>query len=32
MLPELLVLPVVADRLENGEQVPKLDDLFAVIP
>jgi predicted RNase H-like HicB family nuclease len=25
-----LALRVVAERLENGEQVPELDDLFAV--
>jgi hypothetical protein len=24
-------LRVVADRLEHGEQVPALDDLFAVV-
>ncbi len=26
-----LALRVVADRLEHGEQVPVLDDLFAVV-
>ncbi len=27
-----LALRVLADRVEHGEQIPQMDDLFAVVP
>jgi predicted RNase H-like HicB family nuclease len=29
---ESLALRVIADRLEHGESIPELDELFAVLP